>query len=209
MPQRTLLLAPGASAGLASPFMRALIEALRQEAVNVVPFEFSYMMARHTTGRQSPPPPVAKAVEEYREKLDKLNRGKGALFVGGKSYGGRVASHLLSPLAGDPIAGQKIAGLVCFGYPFHPPGKPDTLRTAHLATLTHPALIMQGSRDPFGTRNEAATFALSPAIKLHWLADGDHDFKPRVASGYTQAAHIAEAARVAAAFMLSIVDGRG
>ena len=95
-------------------------------------------------------------------------------MIGGKSMGGRVAS-----LVADELFGQgRIAGLVCLGYPFHPPNKPEQLRTAHLEALACPALIVQGERDPFGTRAEVEAFRLSSAIRLHWAGDGDHDLGP-------------------------------
>jgi hypothetical protein len=103
------------------------------------------------------------------------------LFIGGKSMGGRVASLI----ADDVNAQGRVRGLVCLGYPFHPPGKPDVLRTAHLQCLACPALIVQGERDPFGTRDEVATYTLSNAITLEWLPDANHDFKPRAKSGVT------------------------
>ena len=105
--------------------------------------------------------------------------------------GGRVAS-----MVADEIAA---AGLLCIGYPFHPPGRPDQLRTAHLAALRTPTLICQGARDPFGTREEVATYALSPSIEIAWFEDGDHDLRPRKAvTGLTAAQHRqAMAARVA------------
>ena len=101
--------------------------------------------------------------------------------------GGRVASMVADELH---AAGQ-VAGLLCLGYPFHPPGRPEQLRTAHLERLATPALICQGTRDPFGTREEVAGYALSPAIEILWLEDGDHDLRPRKAvSGFTAAEHL-------------------
>jgi predicted alpha/beta-hydrolase family hydrolase len=97
-----------------------------------------------------------------------------------------------------PAAGR-VQGQLCLGYPFHPPGRPTQLRTKHLQTLTCPALIVQGTRDEFGTRDEVETYGLSPAINLLWLEDGDHDLKPRKSvSGFTAAQHLqamAEAVR--------------
>jgi predicted alpha/beta-hydrolase family hydrolase len=122
--------------------------------------------------------------------------GAKGLVIGGKSMGGRIAS-LIADEAG-------VAGLVCLGYPFHPVGKPDRLRVAHLATLTTPTLIVQGTRDPFGTREEVAGYALSDAIKIHWLEDGDHDFKPRKASGHTQQQHWHDAVAAVAGFIESL-----
>lgn len=111
----------------------------------------------------------------------------GPLVIGGKSMGGRVAS-----LAADGLRDEgRIAGLLCLGYPFHPPEKPSQLRTAHLAGLRTPTLIVQGTRDPFGTRAEVETYALSDRIEILWLEDGDHDLKPRKSvSGFTAADHL-------------------
>jgi predicted alpha/beta-hydrolase family hydrolase len=101
--------------------------------------------------------------------------------------GGRVASMIADEL----YASSRIAGLLCLGYPFHPIAKPDQLRTAHLVEMQTPALIVQGTRDPFGTREEVAAYELSKAIEIVWLEDGDHDLKPRKAvSGFTAADHL-------------------
>ncbi len=88
--------------------------------------------------------------------------------------GGRVASLVADELHAE----KRIAGLVCLGYPFHPPKKPEQLRTAHLEHLACPALIVQGERDPFGGRGEVEAYRLSPAIAFHWVGDGDHDLGP-------------------------------
>ena len=111
--------------------------------------------------------------------------------------GGRVAS-----MAADALydAGR-ITGLVCLGYPFHPPGRPTQLRTAHLKDLRTPTLIVQGTRDEFGVPDEVATYDLSKQIELLWLEDGDHDLKPRKAiSGFTTAQHLATLADSVRAF---------
>ena len=111
----------------------------------------------------------------------------GPLVIGGKSMGGRVASMLADEL----FAAGTIAGLLCLGYPFHPPGKPDQLRTKHLAGLKTPALICQGTRDIFGSREEVSEYKLSKQIEILWLEDGDHDLRPRKAiSGFTAADHL-------------------
>jgi predicted alpha/beta-hydrolase family hydrolase len=108
--------------------------------------------------------------------------------------GGRVASLIANALNKEGL----IAGLVCLGYPFHPPGQPDKLRTSHLEALECPALIVQGERDPFGTRGEVSRYALSRSIRLAWLADGDHDLKPH--RPLTHEANLAAAADAIAAF---------
>jgi predicted alpha/beta-hydrolase family hydrolase len=118
------------------------------------------------------------------------------VLIGGKSMGGRVASLVADELH----AAGSIVGLVCLGYPFHPPNKPAQLRTAHLERLACPALIVQGERDPFGGRAEVEGYALSAAIRLHWASDGDHDLGPRGASGFTRKGNLAAAADAVAAF---------
>ncbi|EHS53965.1 hypothetical protein PDO_3873 [Rhizobium sp. PDO1-076] len=101
--------------------------------------------------------------------------------------GGRVASMVADEL----FVAKRISGLLCLGYPFHPTGKPQQLRTAHLANLKAPTLIVQGTRDPFGTRDEVESYDLAGTIELLWLEDGDHDLKPRKnISGLSLADHM-------------------
>jgi predicted alpha/beta-hydrolase family hydrolase len=126
---------------------------------------------------------------EYRAAVESLGPAS-SLFIGGKSMGGRVASMAAEEL----FQGGKIAGLICLGYPFHPPGRPEQLRTAHLERLSVPALICQGSRDPFGTREEVSGYALSASIRLHWLEGADHDFRPPKGAGKRQRDYLEEAA---------------
>ncbi|MDQ6436771.1 alpha/beta hydrolase [Mesorhizobium sp. LHD-90] len=169
----TLLLAHGAGAPMDSAWMNMMAEKLAGEGIRTVRFEFGYMAARRD-GQRKPPPRGEVLRPEYLAAVDAL-RPTGKLLIGGKSLGGRVASMVANGL----FQQGKIAGLVCLGYPFHPPGQPDKLRTSHLDTLSAPTLICQGTRDPFGTREDVAGYRLSPSIKLHWLEDGDHEFKPR------------------------------
>ncbi len=94
-----------------------------------------------------------------------------------------------------------VKGLVCLGYPFHPPGKPERLRTAHLAELDVPALILQGERDPFGKPDEVEGYVLSEAIEVAWIGDGDHSLKPRKRSDYTLEGNMEDAVGRIWAFM--------
>lgn len=190
-----LVLAHGAGAPMDSPFMAAISDALAALGVAVIRFEFAYMAARRT-GARKPPPRAERLTGEYVDAVGEIGTAR-TLFIGGKSMGGRVASMV----ADDLYLSGAIAGLVCLGYPFHPPAKPEALRTAHLKELATPALICQGTRDPFGTREELADYGLPPTIALQWLEDGDHDFKPRKASGLTQADHVRSAAAVIADWM--------
>ena len=95
----------------------------------------------------------------------------------------------------------KVLAVVCLGYPFHPPSKPEKTRTNHLENLQTPTLILQGTRDSFGLPEEIRTYKLSPAIKIEWIEDGDHSFKPRARSGRTEADNVGAAIALVAEFI--------
>jgi uncharacterized protein len=179
--QRTIVLAHGAGSPMDSPFMNAIATGLAEHGLRVVRFEFPYMRARREAGRRGPPDPPDALRRSWLDTIERLGPAQG-LVLGGKSLGGRIAS-----LIADEVGA---AGLVCLGYPFHPPEQPAKLRTAHLAGLRTPALILQGTRDPLGTRDEIANYTLSRSIRLVFLEDGDHSFKPRAASGHTVEEHL-------------------
>ena len=172
----TLALAHGAGAGMDTPFLAWFAEAVADRGIRVARFEFPYMAKRRRSGKRGPPDRMPVLMETWREVIDALGRDR--LIIGGKSMGGRIASMVAEA--------AQVKGLICLGYPFHPVGKPEQLRVEHLQTMTTPTLILQGTRDPFGSQAEVAGYNLSPAIEIHWLEDGDHDFKPRKASGRTQ-----------------------
>jgi len=181
----TILLAHGAGAPMDSSSMTATAAALAAAGLRVGRFEFGYMAARRI-GHRKPPPRAESVQPEYVAAIDAL-QAKGKLIIGGKSMGGRVAGMIADAM----LAKGRIAGLLCLGYPFHPPEKPLQLRTAHLAHLKTPTLIVQGTRDPFGTADEVAGYTLSKAIEFLWLEDGDHDLKPRKKiSGFSTADHL-------------------
>ena len=184
--KHTILLAHGAGGPMDSPAMTAAAKALTETGFRLARFEFDYMASRRRSAGRRPPPRAETLCPEYLATIDALG-AKGPLIIGGKSMGGRVASMI----ADDLHAAGRVAGLLCLGYPFHPIGKPDQLRTAHLAKMKTPALIVQGTRDPFGTRQEVATYTLSKTIEILWLEDGDHDLKPRKRiSGFSAADHL-------------------
>ena len=193
-----LLLAHGAGAPMDHPWMNNFTALLVARQISVARFEFEFMAARRSDGKRRPAPRGDKLVPEYDAAVAALAADKNdglPLFIGGKSLGGRVASLA----AVDLFAAGRISGVVCLGYPFHPAAKPDTLRTAHLETFDCPALIIQGTRDPLGNRDEVEGYRLDKRIRLHWLEDGDHDLKPRRKSGFTFDAHMATAADKVAA----------
>jgi uncharacterized protein len=166
-----LLLAHGAGAGIESSFMMLLARALAAEGISVELFEFAYMVEMRRTGVRRPPPRLPILVDELTRHV-RARRSKQPLLIAGKSMGGRVSTHV----ATDLELAKTIRGVIAFGYPFHPPRKPDATRTAHLSDINVPTLIVQGTRDPFGTRAEVESYRLPKSVSIYWLNGGDHDF---------------------------------
>jgi predicted alpha/beta-hydrolase family hydrolase len=188
---------------MGTPFLETMARLLGDRGIATLRFEFAYMARRAETGTRGRVPRAEGLMDEYRAAVAEALAGPlaaplagAAVLIGGKSMGGRVAS-----LVADELwAAGRIAGLVCLGYPFHPPKKPEQLRTAHLQDLRCPTLIVQGERDPFGSRAEVQALRLSPAIRFHWAGDGDHDLSPRGGSGHTRAGNLAAATDAVAEF---------
>ena len=199
-PLGVILLAHGAGAPMDSPFMAAMAEGLAACGWRVVRFEFPYMARRRQGGPRSAPDRLPKLEQAFRDQLLREAAGPSAglpLFIGGKSMGGRVASLVADGLAEHVV----LRACLCLGYPFHPPGKPDVLRTEHLQQLRTATLILQGERDAFGRRGEADAYPLSSAIRLEWIRSGDHSFKPTRSSGLTEAEAWALAVQAADIFL--------
>lgn len=178
-----------------TPFMNAFAEGLAERGWRVVRFEFPYMAKRRLDGKRRPPERAPVLLNCWHSVIDTL--GADTLVIGGKSMGGRMASMI--------AAQSGVRGLACLGYPFHPAGKPDRLRVDHLAALTVPTLILQGTRDPLGNRDEVAGYTLSPSIGIHWAEDGDHDLKPRKASGRSREENWQEAISALDGFLRGLV----
>lgn len=188
----TLVLAHGAGGPMDSPFMAKVARGVAAEGFRAVRFEFPYMAARRAGGRRGAPDREPVLLQTWRDVIGELG-GPARLVIGGKSMGGRMASMVTDE--------ERVRGLVCLGYPFHPPGRPDRLRTKHLADLRTPALFVQGTRDQFGTKEDVAGYALSTSIRMHWLEGGDHSWKPPKASGRTEAQNLAEGIAAVVAFL--------
>jgi uncharacterized protein len=191
----TLLLAHGAGAPMDSSFMEEIARLLAERGARTLRFEFAYMATRRREGSKRPPDRMPKLEFAFRDayaEAQGLTVGQ-PLFVGGKSMGGRVASHIVDDL--------EAAGLICLGYPFHPPGRPEKLRTEHLPGIQASALIVQGERDPFGKREEVGRCTLGPSTTIFWTPDGDHDQKPRKASVFSHADNLDAVATAVADFM--------
>lgn len=172
-PGATFVLAHGAGAGQRSAFMASYAEALAALGIDVVTFNFPYT----ERGRRLPDrAPVLEAC--YTSVIDAVRRelpsADHTLVIGGKSMGGRIATHVAA--ARPDIT---LAGLVLLGYPLHPPGRPEQRRDAHLPSVRRPMLFVQGERDTFGTPGELSPIlgGLSPRPALHVVERGDHSFK--------------------------------
>jgi uncharacterized protein len=186
----TIVLAHGAGAPMDSPFLEYVAAGLATRGLRVVRFEFPYMHARRAD-RRPPPDREPVLLDRWRAVLAEL--GGRPPVIGGKSLGGRMAS-----LLADEVGAR---GLVCLGYPFHPPGKPQRLRVAHLESLRTPTLVVQGTRDALGSREEVAGYRLSRSIRVHWVEDGDHSLKPRARSGRSERQNLDEAVYAVAQFV--------
>jgi predicted alpha/beta-hydrolase family hydrolase len=178
----TLILAHGAGAGQTHPFMTTVARGLSERGVDVVTFDFLYMQQRRKMPDRMPQLVACyrAAIEKAREDLESARE---RLFIGGKSMGGRAATHVAADAADDPAL--KLSGIVLLGYPLHPPGRPDQLRDAHLPGVKCPMLFVQGTRDAFGTPDELKPVLarrLSPnavTAEIHEVDGGDHSFKLR------------------------------
>jgi predicted alpha/beta-hydrolase family hydrolase len=182
-----------------SPFLNVVAAGVASKGVRVVRFEFPYMRARRERGGRGAPDREPVLRESWLSVIGQLGGGEG-LVIGGKSLGGRIASLIADE--------ANVEGLICLGYPFHPPGNPDRLRTKHLAALRTPTLIVQGSRDPFGPREEVLGYSLSPSIRIVWIGDGDHSWKPRARSGRTEKQNLEEAIAAIGEFLGNLTQAR-
>lgn len=191
----TLLLAHGAGAPMDSPFLDRVAQGVAAGGFRVARFEFPYMRARRRGGKRGAPDREPVLRQSWLDAIGLLGGGQ-RVAIGGKSLGGRIAT-----MVADESSAR---GVACLGYPFHPPGQPKRLRTKHLETLGTPALIVQGARDPFGTREDVAGYRLSPRIAIHWLEDGDHSWKPRSSSGRTEAQNLSEGIDAVCRFLKTV-----
>lgn len=200
----TLILAHGAGADQRSPFMVTFAQALAQLGVYVVTFNFPYSQQRR---RMPDRRPVLEGC--YRAVVETVRgtiaRAGDPLFIGGKSMGGRIATHVASA---DPDL--PVAGLVLLGYPLHPPGRPNERRDSHLGDVGRPMLIVQGSRDSFGApaEFESVVHALAVPATLHVVEGGDHSFKVPKSGKPAQAAVFDQVQRAIVAWMEDLTRGR-
>jgi len=204
-PAAFLVLAHGAGANQFSSFMTGFAAALARLGITVATFNFPYM-----EGSRKPP--------DRQPVLDACYRGVLAavaaepelaalpLFIGGKSLGGRLASHLAADPGApgaQPAWWPRLRGLVFLGYPLHPPARPQQVRVSHLPRITHPMLFVQGERDAFGTPVEIQAFTdvLPARCTLVPVPGGDHSFDVLKRSGLAAADVLDGAQRAVAAWI--------
>jgi predicted alpha/beta-hydrolase family hydrolase len=176
-----LILGHGAGAGQTSSFMVDFASGLAARGIETITFNFLYSEKHRRI-----PDPNDKLEACWRAMIaavrEQMISDRVAVAIGGKSMGGRIASQVAAAGIGD------LVGLVFLGYPLHPPGRSDRLRTQHLQDVKAPMLFVQGSRDTFGTPEELRPIvtALDPAADVYVVEGGDHSFKVRKGAGVTQ-----------------------
>lgn len=195
-PIARLILAHGAGAPMDSPFMQTMAEHCCKSGIEVVRFEFQYMAQRRYGGGKRPPDKQEKLLEAWQSAVDQYAADTTPLFIGGKSMGGRMAT-----LWAASTERNACRGIICYGYPFHPPGKPEKLRIKHLPSLPQPTLIIQGERDPMGKRAEVEGYYLGANVHCHWLPACNHDLAPLKRSGLATEQALVDAAESACAFV--------
>lgn len=190
-----IFLAHGAGADMDHHFMEEVTQLLVKKNIKVVRFNFPFMDKRKLDGKRRPPDRMPKLLAHYLHIL-KSYSFEFPVFIAGKSMGGRVAATLMSSDESNTEKVNtvqiidKISGVICLGYPFHPAKKLDKLRLSPLQNGLLPVKIIQGDRDALGSYEDIQGYKLPSLCHITYLPDGDHDFKPRVKSGFTHSEHI-------------------
>lgn len=192
--------AHGAGAGADSRFMENIAQGLALRGIRVARFNFPYMQQAIDNATRRPPERADKLIVQYAALIAAIEQ---PMVIGGKSMGGRIASLLAAQLSS--AEDSHIKGVACLGFPFHPTGKPEKLRTEHFPLIKPPLLIIQGERDAMGNKGESESYCLPDDIQWLWLEDGDHSLKPRVKSGFTQQAHLQRAMDTLAVFIKKVI----
>ncbi|MEH6354652.1 MAG: alpha/beta family hydrolase [Marinobacter sp.] len=221
-PEVAMVIAHGAGAPADSEYMKQLVMMLDGVGISSIRFEFPYMQQRRFDGRKRPPGRQPGLLDSFAQALkrarDELPQDC-FVMAGGKSMGGRMASLLALPanisessessFNSNRLRSNLMDAVVCYSYPFHPPGKLDCWRTEHLAYINCPLLIVQGTRDPFGKPAELVTQSAALAnCELRWLEGGNHDFQPFARQPETQSDLIRQAAQLTRQFADKIIAER-
>ena len=194
------IFAHGAGADKDHPYMLEISQQLVQQGVSVVRFNFPFMIKKAIDGKRRPPDRMPALLKHYQAVIERVLQDEQLselpIIIGGKSMGSRAAFTLLN----ENIS-PRIKGGIAIGYPFHPQKKPDTLRLEPVQGALLPLLICQGERDALGSQAEINSYQLASHCQLSFFADGDHDLKPRVKSGFTHQQHKIAAVKTMLRFM--------
>ena len=191
-----VILAHGAGSDMDSPRMRHVHGGLARQGLLAIRFNFPYVEAQ----RRRPPDPAPRLEATFRAVIAQLRADKvlrpRRLVIGGKSLGGRIASHLAA-------AGEPVDGLLLLGYPLHPPGRTDRLRDAHLPSVTCPMLFLQGGRDPLCDLSllKSVLWRVTAPATLRVVAEGDHSFHVPKRSRFDDGQVLDAAVEIAAAWI--------
>lgn len=192
------VMAHGAGQGMDSDFMQTCKTLFEERGVKCHLFNFDYMAKAIELDKKRPPDTMPKLISRFHNELEAFTDLP--LFIGGKSMGGRVSTLILQE--------STALAAMCFGYPFHPPGKPEKLRTEHLLGLSKPVLVLQGERDPFGKRDEVQDYGLPEQITVRYITDGEHSFKPLKSSPVDWQQNMIDAVDSAASFIQNVMENR-
>jgi len=206
-PIAQIIFAHGAGADMHHEFMEQITFLFNKANMNVLRFNFPYMDKRIELGKRYPPDRMPKLIDCYESVINDFvehgdNEEMLPLFIGGKSMGSRVAATVAS----DDKLSKLIQGVFCFGYPFHPPKKPEKLRLEPLQNTQSPIFIVQGERDTLGSKVEIMDYEVSDLCQTIFLADGDHSLKPRIKSGFTYQQHMENAVHAITTFIQEKVN---
>ena len=191
--KHTFIFAHGSGAGMDSAFMETISNGLAEKGIRVLRFEFPYMQMIRATGKKRPPNSISVLLDSFTNEIEQID---GSVVIGGKSMGGRIASKILMK--------TKAKGCIVLGYPFHPPGRLNTLRVDHLSEISKPMLIIQGTRDPFGRPEEELDRYLSSTSTIQWLEGGDHSFATRKSSPVSKEENLIRAIEAMTMFICSL-----
>lgn len=188
-------MAHGAGQGMESDFMTEVQGLFKEQRILCRQFNFDYMEKAVNEGKRRPPDGLPRLKARFEKEIE--SSSELPLFIGGKSMGGRVATMILEQ--------SPAQAAICFGYPFHPPGKPEKLRTEHLEKLVKPLLVLQGDRDPFGKPDEIAHYHLSKSVTVKFITSGEHSFKPLKSSGLVWQDNLELSVKLAAEFIQELI----
>lgn len=191
----TVVLAHGAGMPMDAPFMKVFADGIAKGGHRVARFEFPYMQRQRAKRKRVPPNNAAVLIERYLAVAGALGGGS-RLVIGGKSLGGRIATLIANQI------GAK--GVVCLGYPFHPPDKPESSRIEYLQNIAAPTLILQGAEDPYGAPDEVASYGLPENVIITWLDGGDHHLTTNGKDGASDKENWAEGASAISQFVTGL-----